>query len=120
MTNKTKHHVKKHFCLYFLQCFSSSKISECHVRNFLVISHIKSVLLPEEGEYVNFQNLERLIEARFIIYDDFEYFLMHSTNNILVQILKNIKIILFAVICVDDRYSKPYKTYFGEDAIDKF
>ena len=45
---------------------------------------------------------------------------MHSTDNILVQILKNIKIILFAVICADDRYSKPYKTYFGEDAIDKF
>ena len=24
------------------------------------------------------------------------------------------------LICFDDRYSKPYKTNFGEDAIDKF
>ena len=23
-------------------------------------------------------------------------------------------------MCVDNRYSKPYKTYFGEDAIDIF
>ena len=23
-------------------------------------------------------------------------------------------------ICVDEVYSKPYKTYFGKDAIDKF
>ena len=26
----------------------------------------------------------------------------------------------FKLVCVDDRYSKPYKTYFGKDAIDKF
>ena len=24
------------------------------------------------------------------------------------------------LICVDERYSKPYKTYFDEDAIDNF
>ena len=27
MTNKAKHHVKKHFCQYCLQCFSSKKLS---------------------------------------------------------------------------------------------
>ena len=26
----------------------------------------------------------------------------------------------YKAICVDDRYSKPYKTYFVEGAIDKF
>ena len=26
----------------------------------------------------------------------------------------------YKLICVDDRYSKPYETYFGEDTIDKF
>ena len=24
------------------------------------------------------------------------------------------------MVCVDERFSKPYKTYFGEDVIDKF
>ena len=27
---------------------------------------------------------------------------------------------VYKTICVDDRYSKPYKIYFGEDAIDNF
>ena len=26
----------------------------------------------------------------------------------------------YKLICVDDQYSKPYKIYFGENAIDKF
>ena len=26
----------------------------------------------------------------------------------------------YKLICVDDQYSKPYKTYFNKDAIDKF
>ena len=26
----------------------------------------------------------------------------------------------YKLICVDERYNKPYKTYFGEDAFDKF
>ena len=39
MTNKTKYHGKKHFCWYCLQCFSSSRVLECHVKNCLVINH---------------------------------------------------------------------------------
>ena len=60
MTNKAKHHGKKYFCQYCLQCFSISKVLECHVKNCLAINHTKSVLLPDEGELVNFQNLKRL------------------------------------------------------------
>ena len=26
----------------------------------------------------------------------------------------------YKLICVDDKKNKPYKTYFGKDAIDKF
>lgn len=40
----------------------------------------------------------------------------------MVEIIKTIKIILFPVlgkICVDEPYSKPYKTYFDKDAVDK-
>ena len=48
----------------------------------LAINHTKSVLLPEEGEYVNFQNLKRLLKLPFIIYGDFECVLIGLTNNI--------------------------------------
>ena len=87
----------KHFCLYCLQCFSSSKVLGV-IKNCLVINHRKSVFLPEENKFVNFQNFKRLIKAPFIIYGDFECVLILSTDNIdFVQTLKNTKIILFVV-----------------------
>ena len=73
MTNKTKHRGKNHFCRYCLQCISSSRISGCCVKNCLPVDHTKSVLLPEENEYVNFQNFERLTKAPLIIYGDFTF-----------------------------------------------
>ena len=72
MTNKTKYHGKKHFCWFCLQCFSSSRVLECYVKNCLVINHTKSVLLPEGNECVNFQNFKRLIKTQFIKYSGFE------------------------------------------------
>ena len=72
MTNKKKHHGKKYFCQYYLQYFSSSKVLECHVKNCLAINHTKSVLTPEEGQYINFQNFKTLIKAPLMILGDFE------------------------------------------------
>ena len=44
--------------------------------------------------------------------------------SILLQTLKSIKIVLFAVIaknlCVENWYSKQYKAYFCDDAINNF
>ena len=48
MTNKTKDHGQKCFCRYCLQSSSSSRVLECHVKNYLAINHTKSVLPPEE------------------------------------------------------------------------
>ena len=58
---KIKYHGKKYFCRCCLQCFSNSR--ECHIKNCLAIHHTKSVLLPEENDYVNFQNSKRLAKA---------------------------------------------------------
>ena len=79
MTNNTKHHGKKIFCL---QCFSSSRVLECLVKNCLAINHTKSVLYSEKGEYINLQNFERLAKTLFIIYGNFECILIPSTGNI--------------------------------------
>ena len=82
MTNKTKHHSKKHFCPYCLQCFCTSRVLESDVKNCLAINHTKPVLLPEENVSVNFQNFKRLTKAPFIIYGDFECVLIPSIDNI--------------------------------------
>ena len=47
MYNKTKHHGRKYFCQYCLQCFSNQTILESHLKNCLAINHIKSFLLSE-------------------------------------------------------------------------
>ena len=48
--------VKKHFCRYCLQYFSSSRVLEYRVENCLATNHTKSVLLLEEGACINIQN----------------------------------------------------------------
>ena len=95
---------------------------ECHVKNRPAINHTKSVLLLEENEYVNFQNFERLIIEPFITYGNFECVLTPSIDNFNFGRNTKIKYCIvcsyeYKLICIDDRYSKPYKTYFGEDAI---
>ena len=52
-------------------------------KNCLAINHWKTVLHPEENEYVNSENCKRLTKAAsFIIYGDFECVLIPSTNNL--------------------------------------
>ena len=123
MTNKTKHYGEKHFCQHCLQCLSNSKVT---FKKGLAINHTKSVLLLEENEYINFQSFQRLEKKPFTIYCDYECTLIGSTDNI--SFAPNTKIYKdhivcscdFKLVCVDDRYSKPYKTYFGKDAIAKY
>ena len=43
MTNETKHYGKKYCCQFCLQCFSSSRVLKCHVKNCLTSNHTKSV-----------------------------------------------------------------------------
>ena len=82
MTNKTKYHVKKHFCRCYLQCFSSSKVLKCHIKNVLVINHTKLVLLSGKDQYIDFQNFKRLRKAPLITYGNFKPVLISLSDNI--------------------------------------
>ena len=125
MADETNHG-EKPFCWYSLQCFSSLRILECHIKSILAINHTKSVLLPEENQYINFQNFKRLAKALFQMYGDVECVLIPLTDNI--DFGPNTKKYQDHIVCsygykliyVDERYLKPFKTYIGEDAIDKF
>ena len=70
--------------------------------------------------------LEKLTKSLFIFYDDFECVLIPSTDNVDfgpdTKKYQNHIVCSYGykLICVDERYSKPYKTYLSEDAIDKF
>ena len=100
MTNKTKHHGKKHFWRYCLKCFSSSKILENYAKIYLAIYHTKIVTLNEENTYTRFRDFKRLLKTPFSICAHFEIILKPATDNKRKwqHILKNIKTILFAVM----------------------
>ena len=76
--------------------------------------------MPKKGEYVKFKNYERQIKSPLIIYADFESILV--PENIGKQNLdenytnKYQKHIAFSygykLVRVDDKFSKPFKTYF--------
>ena len=54
---------------------------KCHAKNYLEINHSDLVSLSKGNEYVNSQNFKRLSKSPFIIYGDFECFLIFSNDN---------------------------------------
>ena len=82
--------------------------------------------MPKEGEYVKFKNYERKIESLFINHADFESILVPEDNGksqespeepYANKYKKHIACSYgYKAICVDDKFSKPFKTYLGEDA----
>ena len=108
MTNTTKPHGKKYFCLYAYNTFLAS------CKTFLAIIQNQNYFLKKI--------IKRLIKAPSIIYGDFECVLSPSADNTDVgSNTKKYQDYVFCsyhyrLICVHKRYSKPYKTYFDEAA----
>ena len=80
--------------------------------------------MPKRGEYVKFKNYERKLKSPFIIYPDFESILVPENNG--KQNPEESCANKYAcsygckLVCVDDKFSKPFNTYLGEDAVYNF
>ena len=73
MYNQSKHKERKHFCMYYLQCFSSERILANHVNNCLKINGAQALNMPKQGENIpKFNNFHRQLPVPFVIYADFE------------------------------------------------
>ena len=84
--------------------------------------------MPKKGEYVKFKNFQRKMKSPFMIYADFKSILLpqdngkpnlnESDNN------KYQKHVAFSygckLVCVNDKFSKPFKSYLGEDDVYNF
>ena len=80
-------------------------------------------------ECVRFKNFERKIKSPFMIYEDLERILVpedKGKQNPYESYTKNIKQKHVAfrygykLVCVDDKFSKPFKSYSGEDTVYNF
>ena len=98
------------------------------MKDCLKINGKQRIIMTKKGEHVRFKNYEGKMKSRSIIYADFESILVPEIN-----VKQNIeqphtnkyqKYIAgsydYKTVCVDDKFSKPFKTYLGEDAAYNF
>ena len=123
MFNKTKHKIKKHFCRYCLQCFSSERVLQKHRKICLEINGKQSVKL--ESGSIKFKNYFKQIAMSFNIYPDTECNLEkkhinHRDKNTLFTEKYQNHIpgsFTYKLVCVNDKVSKPIVFYREKNAI---
>ena len=128
MHDDTVHRGSKHFCCYCLQAFSSEEILKSHIKDCFKINGKQTIKMPKKGEYIKFKNFERKIKLPFMIYADFESILVPEDNgkknpneSCINKYQKHVACRYgYKLVCVDDKFSKPFKSYLGEDAVYNF
>lgn len=73
MYNQTKNELRKHFCMYCLQCFSSDDVLNNHKTNCMVINGKQAIKVPDkDNNILKFNNFHKQLPVPFVIYRDFE------------------------------------------------
>ena len=84
--------------------------------------------MPKKGEHVKFKNFKRKIKSPFMIYVDFESILLPEDNgkqnpneSYTNKYQKHVACSYgYKLVCVDDKFIKPFKPYLREDAVYSF
>ena len=116
---------RKHFSCFCLPAFSTRNIISyrCHINDCFRINDKQIINISKKGEYVRFKNYEWKIKSPFMIYADFESILVPEnngkqnpnesyTNKYQTHVACSDG---YKLVCVDDNFSKPFKSYLGED-----
>ena len=119
MYDYTLHRRRKHYCRYCLQAFSTEEKLKRQSKDKREIKMLK------KGEYVKLKNFERKIKSPFMIYADFASVLAGEDNgkqnpeeSYTNKYQKHVACSYCCKLaCVNDNFSKGFKSYLGEDAI---
>ena len=122
------HYGRKSFCRYCLHAFITEGILKRHFNDCFKINGKQTIKTPKKGEYVKFKNVERKIKSPFMIYADFESILVPEDNgkqnpneSYTNKYQKHIACSYgYRLVRVDDKFSKPFKSYLGEDVVYNF
>ena len=128
MYDHTLHLERKHFCRYCLQAFRTAEKLKCHINDCFKINHTQTIKVPKKCEYIKLKNFGRKIKSPFMIYTDFESILIPEDNekqnlkeSYTNKYQKHVACSYgYKLVCVDDKFSKPFKSYLGEDAAYNF
>ena len=125
MYDYTLHRGWKHFCRCCLKAFSAAEELKNNVNDCFNINGKQRIKMPKEGEYIRLKNYENKIKSPFMIYAGFESILVPEDNEkqnseepYMNKYQKHDACSYgYKLVCVDDKFSKPFKSYLGEDAV---
>ena len=128
MYDNSLHPERKYFCRYCLHAFITEEILKRHIKDCFKINGKQMIKIPKKGEYVKFKNFGRKIKSSFMIYADFESILVPGDNgkqnpneSYSDKYQKQVACSYgYKLACVDDKFSKPFKSYLGEDVLYNF
>ena len=86
------------------------------------------IKVPKKVEYARFKNYARIIKSPFMIYVNFKSILVpeenRNQNPYESSTNKHQKHVSscygYKLVCVDHKFSKPFKSYLGEDVVYNF
>ena len=115
---------KKHFFHYSLQAFRTAEKLKFHIKDCFKINGKQKIQMPKEGEYFKFKFLKENKITIYDIYDtDFDSILVPKDNgkenpdeSYTTNKFRKHGGCSYAykLICVDDKFSKRFKSYCSE------
>ena len=95
-----------------------------HIKDCFEINGKQTIKMPKKGEHVTFKNFERKANSPFMIYADFESILVPEDNgkqdpneSYINKYQQHVfSSFGYKLVCVDDKFSKPFKSYWCKDA----
>ena len=128
MYDHTLHRRKKKFVVIVYQAFSTEEILKRHIKNCLRINDKQRIIMLKRGEYNKFKTYDRKIKSPLIIYAGFESILVAEDNrkqnpeeSYTNKYQKHVACSHgYNFVCVDDKFSKFFKTYLGKCAVYNF
>ena len=111
-----------------MHAFVTEEILRRHIKNCFKINGKQTIKIPKNGEHVKFIKFERKINLPFIIYAAFESILVPEDNgrqnlngSYTNKYQKHVACSYgYKLVCIDDKFSKPFKSYLREDAVYNF
>ena len=130
MYNQTLHRDRKHFCRYCLQSLRAAQILNRHVSDYFKINGKQMIKMTKKVEAVKFKNYTSKIKSLFQIYGDLEIILIlvpenngkQNTDESYMNKYQNHVGCSFGynIVYAEYHFRKPFKSYLGQDAIQKF
>ena len=108
-----------------MQAFRTAKKLKFYIKDCFKINGKQTIKIPKKGESIEFKNFGRKIKSPFMIYADFENILVLEDNgkqNPNESYTNKYQIPVgcsygYKLVCVDDKFIKPFKSYLGKDAV---